>query len=72
MIVDLSSVLMKKKISEMSWKNKLQYSGKPNPYRKPHKHELLKYRLLTCIEQNLNAGRQIGGFKNYILKKGKI
>jgi hypothetical protein len=61
--------VMENMISQMNWKDKLQYSGKPNLYRKPHKHELLKYRLLTWIEQNLNAGRQIGGFKNYILQR---
>jgi hypothetical protein len=45
----------------------LQYSGKSNPYRAPHKHERLKYRLLSWIEKKLTSGKQIGGFKNYEL-----
>ncbi len=61
--------VMEERIAQMNWKDKLQYSGKPNPYREPHKHERLKYRLLSFIERQLLAGRQIGGFKNYILLK---
>lgn len=57
-------------ISQMDWQDKLQYSGKPDPRREPHKHERLKYRILTWIEQNLFSGKQIGGFKNYKLIKG--
>jgi hypothetical protein len=60
--------VMKEMISKMNWKNKLQYSGKPNPYREPHKHEKMKYRFLSFIEKIFNGDRQIGGFKNYILK----
>lgn len=61
--------VMKDWILKFDWKEKLQYSGKPNKFRKPHKHELLKYRWLTFIEQNLRGGKQIGGFRNYILLK---
>jgi hypothetical protein len=59
--------VMEEMISEMSWEDKLQRSGKPNPHREPHKHERLKYRLLSLVEKSLFGGRQIGGFKNYIL-----
>ena len=62
--------VMEQRISQMDWQEKLQYSGKPNPYRQPHKHERLKYRLLSFIEKYLFGGKQIGGFKNYILLKG--
>jgi len=34
----------------------------------PHKHERLKYRVLTFIEQHLFGGRQIFSFRNYRLK----
>jgi len=59
--------VMKERIADMDWKDKLQCSGKPNPYRKPHKHERLKYRLISFIENRILGGRQLGGFKNYIL-----
>jgi hypothetical protein len=59
--------VMQERIVQMNWKDKLQYSGKPNPFREPHKHERLKYRLLSLIEKCLNGGEQIGGFKNYEL-----
>ena len=61
--------VMQGMIARMNWQDKLQYSGKPNPYREPHKHERLKYRLLSCIEKHLLGGKQIGEFKNYILLK---
>jgi len=61
--------VMQERIKQMNWKEKLQYSGKPNKYRKPHKHERFKYRFLTFIEEKFNVGKEIGGFKNYILMK---
>ncbi|MBZ4683374.1 MAG: hypothetical protein PWP46_1691 [Fusobacteriaceae bacterium] len=61
--------VMKEWIEKFNWKDKLQYSGEPNPYRKKHKHEKLKYRILTFIEQKIIGGRQLGGFRNYILLK---
>ena len=59
--------VMQEMIAKMDWQDKPQYSGKPNPMRKLHKHERLKYRLITWVEQNLLNGRQIGGFRNYKL-----
>jgi hypothetical protein len=59
--------VMKARIKQMNWQAKLQETGKPNPYREPHKHERLKYRLLTAIENRLLGGRRIGTFKNYEL-----
>ncbi len=61
--------VMEEKISKMNWQEKLQHSGKPNRYRQLHKHERLKYRFLSFIEKYLFGGRQIGGFRNYILLK---
>lgn len=58
-------------ISRFNWRDKLQYEGNPNPHREKHKHETLKDRALTFVEQNLLGGRLIGGFKNYNLLKGK-
>lgn len=61
--------IMADRISEMNWKDKLQYAGKPDPSRKPHKHERFKYRLLSFVEKYFNFGKQIGGFRNYIMLK---
>ena len=37
------------------------------PPHKPHKHDKLKYRLLTFIEQKFLNGRQLFGFRNFKL-----
>lgn len=63
--------VMESWIAKFDWENQLQHSGKPNPNRKLHKHEKTKYRILTFIEQHFLGGKQLGGFKNYILLKGK-
>jgi hypothetical protein len=62
--------VMKERIGKMDWQEKLQDNGRPNPYREPHKHERMKYRLLSFIEKRLLGGRRIGTFKNYILLDG--
>jgi len=62
--------VMLKRIAAMDWKNKLQFNGKPNPFRELHKHERMKYRTISFIEKYILGGRQVGGFKNYHLLKG--
>ncbi len=62
-------LVMKEMISKMDWQDILQFKGKPNPHRKPHKHELFKTKLTTVIERVFNKGEQIGTFKNYKLIK---
>ena len=59
--------VMEKKLSEFDWRDKLQYTGKPNPLRKKYKHEKTKNKILTWFENNLNRGKQVATFKNYIL-----
>lgn len=59
--------VMEKMIAQFNWHNKLQLTGKPNKFRKPHKHETLKYKFVSWIEHTFNGGKSIGGFKNYIL-----
>jgi hypothetical protein len=59
--------VMQEMILNFNWEEKLQLSGKPNKYREPHKHETIKYRIISWIENNLFSGKTIGGFKNYIL-----
>jgi hypothetical protein len=61
--------VMKDRIRKMDWHHVLQQTGRPNPARTPHKHERFKYRFLTFLENHLVGGRQIFGFKNYILLK---
>jgi hypothetical protein len=56
--------VMNEWIPKMNWKDQLQYIGKS---RVLNKHERFKYRFLTFLEQKLLGGKQICGFKNYIL-----
>ncbi|WMJ75586.1 glycosyltransferase family 2 protein [Cytophagaceae bacterium ABcell3] len=64
-------VAMKDKINELYWKSSLQYKGNVRQGRNLHKHEKLKNRLTTFIEQKVLGGKQIGTFKNYCLLKKK-
>lgn len=66
---DSHPAVMLDRIAQMDWKDKLQYSGKRNPYRELHKDERFKYKMLSCIENNLLGGKQIFSFKNYELLK---
>ncbi len=59
--------VLRGKISEFDWKDQLQLTGKRNPGRAPHKHEKLRYRIVSFIEKYLLGGRPVGEFKNYIL-----
>ena len=61
--------VMQDRIKKMNWKQKLQYSGKPDKRRQPHKHEKPRVKMLSWIENTFNRGRQIGTFHNYELLK---
>jgi hypothetical protein len=63
--------VMKKRIEEFDWADTLQYSGRPSPHRPPHKHEKLKYRILSFLENRLLRGRKLGTYHNYILLRRK-
>lgn len=63
--------VMKEWIEKFDWANELQYSGKPLKDRPLHKHEMLKYRVLSWIENKLNGGKAIGAFTNFILLPGR-
>ena len=63
--------VMKEKIADFNWKDKLQYSGKPNPNRKAHKHERLKYRFLRWFEDSFGIDYPPWAFNNYNLLKHK-
>ena len=55
-------------IKKFNWKDQLHYE-KGNKKFKKQKHEKLKYRVLTFIEQTFFKGRLLFGFKNYNLLK---
>jgi hypothetical protein len=59
---------MRQWIAKMDWKNQLDYEGKSKAR---FKHDLFRYRFLTFLEQKLLGGRQLGGFRNYLLLKNK-
>jgi hypothetical protein len=63
--------VMKEKIADFSWQDKLQYSGTPNPNRKEHKHERLKYRFLRWFEDSFGIDYPPWAFNNYNLLKNK-
>jgi len=57
--------VMEERICQFNWADQLEIRKKPTVVK--HKHERLKYRILTFIEQNFLGGRQILSFKNYRL-----
>ena len=57
-------------IAKFNWQNQLNYSTKElNPNREKQKHDKLKNKILTFVEQRFLKRNEIGGFKNYILLK---
>jgi hypothetical protein len=58
--------VMKDFIKQFNWQNQLYPQ---NMQLIKHKHDKLKYRVLSFIEQKINGGKQIAGFKNYQLIK---
>lgn len=58
--------VMLERIRQFNWADQLERRHQ-KPAVARHKHERFKYRLLTFIEQNFFAGRQIMSFKNYRL-----
>ena len=63
--------VMNKLIKNMDWQEQLQYTGEPSPEREQHKHERLKARILTWLEQRLEkkiGGKiYLSGYRNYRL-----
>jgi hypothetical protein len=58
--------VMDGRIRAMDWNHLLQYGGAD---RTNYHHDRRKYRILTFLEKRFFGGRQIGGYKNYILLK---
>ncbi|MCE2502493.1 MAG: hypothetical protein J4G05_00280 [Chlorobi bacterium] len=60
--------VMNERIADFDWGGELNYGKRDRQTnRSKQKHERLKYRLLTALEQGVLGGRQIGGFHNYVL-----
>ena len=62
--------VMEKRIAMMDWQDQLRYADLPGQ-KSRNKHERLKYRLLTFIEQRLLGGRTLFGYRNYILLRDR-
>ena len=63
---DTHPAVMQERIRLFNWADQLERNRNHN--KAIHKHEKLKYRILTFIEQHLLGGRQIFCFRNYRLK----
>jgi hypothetical protein len=59
--------VMQERIRLFNWADQLEKNRRP-AQKAIHKHERLKYRVLTFIEQHFLGGRQLFSFKNYRLK----
>lgn len=60
--------VMQEWIRKFNWAEELKdFTTYPERYH--HKHEKFRNRVLTFFEQKIFGGKQIGGFKNYILLK---
>jgi hypothetical protein len=57
--------VMQNRISNMSWEDKLYFKNVPLN-RPKMKHEKIKYRIITFIENKILGGRQLFGYKNWI------
>jgi hypothetical protein len=53
------------------WADQLRYQGPPPNNRHLFKHERWKYRAISWLENHLLGGRELGGFHNYELLKGR-
>jgi hypothetical protein len=62
--------VMRAWMQQFNWGNSLNYNKPGVLGHWAHQHLRLKYRLLSWIENNLNGGEQIFGYKNYNLIKG--
>lgn len=61
--------VMRERISQLNWAEELNYSKKWSPTRPLNKHEKMKYRLLSWIENNALGGKEIFGYRNWELVK---
>lgn len=61
--------VMREFVAQFDWGDQLRFSG-GNPANRPlYKHEKLRYRLLSWLENHLPGQPELGGFHNYTLLK---
>jgi hypothetical protein len=66
---DTHPEVMAEWIGKFNWRDDLRYYGPLSANLPRAKHDLLKYRFISFLENNLFGGRRLGEFKNYILVK---
>ncbi|MDX2284444.1 MAG: hypothetical protein NW241_09790 [Bacteroidia bacterium] len=59
--------VMAPRIAALDWQDQLRHGGGPPRSRGLVKHERLKYRLVSWLENRLFGGRTLWGFRNYEL-----
>lgn len=59
--------VMRERIESFNWPQELNYSKKAKLHRPKYKHEKIKYKILSAIEDKLFNGKELFGFKNYKL-----
>ncbi len=57
--------VMKDFIAKLNWKHELNYTKKAILNRPKEKHEKLKYRIITYLENKLNKGKDFVGYSNW-------
>lgn len=62
--------VMENLIRKFNWAGQLNYTRKPNHDRPPVKHEKIKYRLLSFIENRLLGGRRLWAYRNWRIIRG--
>lgn len=60
--------VMQEMVDKFDWADKL-YPNRPLNKKYKHKHDKLRYKLLSFVENNLLSGRHLFSFKNYELLK---
>ncbi len=61
--------VMGEMIDKLAWKDRLNYSKRANLDRPKMKHEKLKYRIISALENALNGGQEFWGYSNWNLIK---
>jgi len=64
---DTHPAVMEERIRQFNWGDQLNYTRKLNLNRPLVKHEKIKYRLLTLLENRLLGGRQLWAYRNWNL-----
>lgn len=60
--------VMHRRIGEFDWGDRLDYSRRLGSVDRPlHRHERRRYRVVSAIERLFFGGREIGGYRNYVL-----